>query len=81
MSALPHTSANPASETPSTSETAVGGSAGSNLVPGDTTSTDVIPDERVQDGPEAAKERKGSAEDLAEKVFAEREEGEAEQGS
>jgi hypothetical protein len=36
MSTLPHITANPTSETPSVSETAVGGHAGASIVPKDT---------------------------------------------
>lgn len=77
MSTLPHISTNPNSETPSTSETAIGGQGGANLVP--KASNDEAKNVNQnggnrQEAPEAA--GKMSAEEAAEKLYAERMEDE-----
>ena len=65
MSSLPHTSAGLKEETPSTSETAVGGSSGGNLVSNSSTQP-----EKPQIGSSASKP--GSAEEAADKLYEER---------
>jgi hypothetical protein len=77
MSTLPHLSTNPTSETPSTSETAIGGQGGANLVPKDTTNdatTSTQDQQSTAKAPAAA--GKMSAEEAAEKLYAERMEDE-----
>ena len=77
MSTLPHISTNPTSETPSTSETAIGGQGGANLVPKASNNEAQTWDQSQQNAakaPEAA--GKMSAEEAAEKLYAERMEDE-----
>ncbi|KAI5369593.1 hypothetical protein Slin15195_G004680 [Septoria linicola] len=66
MSSLPHQSAGLKGETPSTSETAVGGGAGANLVPKDS--------QPQQEKPQidSSASKAGSAEAAAEKLYEER---------
>lgn len=71
MSAISHITANPTTETPSTSETAVGGVAGGNLVAKDSQTTTSNPDEQSTK-PTLSSKEPGSAELAAEKLFEER---------
>jgi hypothetical protein len=77
MSTLTHMSAGPGSETPSTSETAIGGHGGANIVPKDSAITKnnaASAQQSKVDRPEAA--GKMSAEEAAERLYAERMEDE-----
>jgi len=70
MSAAPHTSTNPTIETPSTSETSVGGNAGANLYPKDSTPAADISTQDSKLG--MTSNEPGSAEKAAEKLYEER---------
>ena len=67
MASATHITSNPTNETPSTSETAVGGQAGANLAPKDSTPSAEISTQDSKIGT-----TKGSAEEAAEKLYAER---------
>ena len=75
MATLPHITTNPGSETASTSETAVGGQAAASLLPKDTSQAEANrSDGQTETSPP---EKKGmSAEEAAERVYAERMEDE-----
>ena len=70
MSSLTHTSAGLGKETPSTSETAVGGDAGGNVVAKSDASEQTSKDPSA--GTTASSSEPGSAEAAAEKLFEER---------
>ncbi|QIX02479.1 hypothetical protein AMS68_007996 [Peltaster fructicola] len=72
MSTLPHITANPVSETPSVSETAVGGQAAGSLEPKASNSEPAI----VENAAQPAQNKTMSAEEAAEKLYAERMEDE-----
>ena len=69
MSTLPHITQNPSSETPSTSETAVGGAAGANLAPKDLGATTTASNQVA--GGSISNSQPGSAEAAAEKLYEE----------
>ncbi|KAF7193969.1 hypothetical protein HII31_04651 [Pseudocercospora fuligena] len=71
MASLPHTSAGLATETPSTSETAVGGDAGGNIEPKDSAQ---VSEQQTKET--TTSNQPGSAEAAAEKLFEERMEDE-----
>ena len=70
MSSAPHTSAGQVTETPSNSETAVGGQGGANLYPKDSTPAADISNLESKVG--QTKSQPGSAEAAAEKLYEER---------
>lgn len=78
MSSLTHTTANPAKETPSTSETAEGGAGGADLYPKDSTAAaDVSTTESKvgmtsNQGSGTTSNQPGSADAAAEKLYEER---------
>lgn len=74
MSSLPHTSVGLSKETPSTSETAVGGDAGGNVV-AKSDASEQVPREPSA-GTTKSSSEPGSAEAAAEKLFEERMEDE-----
>lgn len=76
MSSLPHTSAGLSSETPSTSETAVGGDAGGNIVAKDPQSQSEQPQSKEQPRLGKTASQPGSVEAAADKLFEERMEDE-----
>jgi len=65
-----HTSTNPTTETPSSSETSVGGTAGANLYPKDSTPAADISSQESKVG--MTGNQQGSAEKAAEKLYEER---------
>ena len=76
MSTLPHITSNPTTETPSVSETAVGGQAGASIVPKDTAMNAAVEGKAPQQSsapaiPEKSLEsdQPGSAEAAADKFF------------
>lgn len=70
MSSAPHTTTNPTSETPSNSETSVGGQGGANLYPKDSMPAANISNLESKVGQTESKQ--GPAEDAAEKLYEER---------
>lgn len=70
MSSAPHTTTNPTSETPSNSETSVGGQGGANLYPKDSTPAANISNLKSKVGQTESKQ--GPAEEAAEKLYEER---------
>ncbi|KAK3672301.1 hypothetical protein LTR78_007841 [Recurvomyces mirabilis] len=78
MASLPHTTTGLASETPSTSETATGGTAGGNLAPkdsnlaADVSSTESKVGVTSNQGKDTTSNAPGSAEAAAEKLYEER---------